>query len=113
MATSSPTTDRSTAGATNGVTHTGTPNRSANVSTFPKPNKKVRATMTPTISVTADSTPDRAPYRSTPQPPRPAVHTTNHDRSARTARQNPARTCPRSAREVSYTTTERDIVRHM
>jgi hypothetical protein len=34
MATSSPITDRSTAGATSGATQTGTPSRSANVSTF-------------------------------------------------------------------------------
>lgn len=59
MASSSPTTDRSTAGATSGATQTGTPSRSANVSTFPKPNRKVRATMIPTISVTADSTGSR------------------------------------------------------
>ncbi len=40
MATSSPTTDKSTAGATNGATQTGTPSRRANVNTFPKPNKR-------------------------------------------------------------------------
>src|SRR5205823_5298738 len=38
VATRRPTTVRSTAGATNGATYTGTPNLSAKLSTFPKPN---------------------------------------------------------------------------
>jgi hypothetical protein len=59
MAINSPTTDRSTAGATSGATQTGTPSRSAKENTFPKPKRKVSPTMIPTISVTADSTGSR------------------------------------------------------
>src|SRR6185369_58036 len=50
---SSATTDRSTAGATNGATQIGTPSRCPSAKLFPKPNRKVNATTTPTIAVTS------------------------------------------------------------
>lgn len=50
---SSPRIERSTAGATSGATHTGTPRRSARLSTLPKPNRNVNLTTEPMIPVTA------------------------------------------------------------
>ncbi len=58
-ATSNATTVTSTAGATNGATQTGTPRRRASTDTFPKPNRNVSPTTTPTMMVTAETTGSR------------------------------------------------------
>jgi len=69
IATSNAVTVRSTAGTTNGATHTGTPSRRASVNTLPNPNKNVSPTTIPTIVLTADTTGSR-------RSPTVIVHTT-------------------------------------
>ncbi len=72
-----PTTVRSTAGATKGATYAGTPNLRAKLSTFPKPNKKVRPTTTIISTDTNRSTRRRSPIIGLPastDAPSPTAH---------------------------------------